>query len=109
MKKVLILDNSDLVRICLRRVLEEEGFKVIEAIDFGDASSKLEIGRFDIVVLDFSYSQLILEQNIEAYIIAFTDNYSDYLSKEATKYGVNAFLKKPIIFAEFKKVIGNVF
>jgi DNA-binding NarL/FixJ family response regulator len=108
MKRVLIVDYSDLVRICIRRVFEENGFIAIEAIDLDDATSKLSIGSFDVVVLDSCFSELLLDKKLEAYVVVLTNDTSNYIVKEFTKYRINTLMKKPVELLELKKVVSDV-
>jgi len=49
---MLIVDDDDRIRELVKQYLEEKGFIVNTAINASDAKKKLEIIKFDILVLD---------------------------------------------------------
>jgi two-component system chemotaxis sensor kinase CheA len=49
---VLVVEDSITTRILLKNILESTGYDVVTAVDGMDACTKLEKGRFDIVISD---------------------------------------------------------
>jgi two-component system chemotaxis sensor kinase CheA len=49
---VLVVEDSITTRTLLKNILESAGYEVVTAVDGMDACSKLEKGRFDIVISD---------------------------------------------------------
>ena len=52
-KRILIVDDQEPVRACLRMMLEMEGHQVTEAGDGAEALTTFTIGQFDLVITDF--------------------------------------------------------
>ncbi len=51
-KSILVVDDDEVMRNALKRILESEGFKVIVASDGLELSKVLESSRFDMILLD---------------------------------------------------------
>ena len=49
---ILVVDDDDRIRELVKEYLEENGFIVTSAKDSVDAKKKLEILKFDILILD---------------------------------------------------------
>ena len=49
---ILVVDDDDRIRELVKQYLEENNFLVTTAIDALDAKKKLEIIKFDILILD---------------------------------------------------------
>ena len=58
MPRVLIVDDSKVVRIMLERLLSEQGFRVVSAEDGVIALKKLEEGNFQLVITDIEMPNL---------------------------------------------------
>jgi two-component system capsular synthesis sensor histidine kinase RcsC len=52
-KRILIVEDEEPLRACLRTMLELEGYQVTEASDGAQALKLFTIGEFDLVVTDF--------------------------------------------------------
>lgn len=53
-KTILIVDDSPSVRVLLADMLEEEGYKVVEAVDGYEAFKMVEYLKFDLIITDLS-------------------------------------------------------
>src|SRR5690242_13475156 len=52
-KRILIVDDEEQLRACLRTMLELEGHHVTEATNGAEAWKLFSIGEFDLVITDF--------------------------------------------------------
>jgi DNA-binding NtrC family response regulator len=52
MARILIIDDDDQFRLMLRRVLEKEGYQVIEAVDGNDGMAQFRRDKTDVVITD---------------------------------------------------------
>jgi len=52
-KRILVVDDQEPVRACLRMMIEMEGHQVTEAGDGAEALTSFTIGQFDLVITDF--------------------------------------------------------
>lgn len=51
-RTILVVDDDEIMRNAMKRILENEGYKVILAIDGLELSKILEISRLDMILLD---------------------------------------------------------
>jgi len=52
-KRILLVEDEELVRACLRMMLELEGHQVTEASNGAEALNLFTLGEFDLVITDF--------------------------------------------------------
>lgn len=52
-KRVLIVEDEEPLRACLRMILELEGYQITEAGNGAEALNLFNIGEFDLVITDF--------------------------------------------------------
>ena len=104
--KVLLVEDLDDSRVMLRRLLEQEGFDVIEACDGAIALESLRKNSCDIVLLDlrlpnidgFQVTRALRAttqfQTIPIIILSALDD--EYTRTEARAAGCNDYVTKPI-------------
>lgn len=107
MAKILIIEDSDSVRISLKNILTPDGHEVVEAVNGLDALSQLENAHdFDVILCDINMPEMngmefIKEQcNHESYsdipTVMCTTESHPRLTQEAKQTGVvRAWLMKP--------------
>jgi two-component system, chemotaxis family, chemotaxis protein CheY len=106
MQEILIVDDSNLSRRILRRILETDGYRVSEAADGFSALEQYSLAKPDLVVLDLTMEEmhgldllsklLQLDPQVRA-IVATADIQA--ITRQLTKdAGAAAFIAKP--FAE---------
>lgn len=98
-------DNPD-NRSLVRRVLNSEGYSVIEAINAKQALEKLEGGEIDLILMDINMPDMdgyILTSKIKAIekfstipIIAVTANVMRGDREKSLQAGCNGYIQKPI-------------
>jgi CheY-like chemotaxis protein len=104
MPRVLIVDDSKVVRIMLERLLSEQGFRVTSAEDGVIALKKLEEGNFQLVITDIEMPNLDgfglisrIKENLKTSlipIIAMTGHSEFHLDIGLCK-DINGFIPKP--------------
>jgi len=52
--QILVVDDEDAVRLLIRRILEEKGYRVVTAADGNEGLAKLDQGGIDLVLLDIN-------------------------------------------------------
>ncbi len=112
---ILVVDDDDRIRELVSKYLEENGFMVTTAKDAIDAKSKIEIVKFDILVLDImmpgesglSLTKFIKKNNpIPIILLTAKGNASDRI--EGLEVGADDYLGKPFEPKELLLRINNI-
>lgn len=101
---IMLVDDSKVVRIRTEKLLSEEGYKIISAVDGIDALSKLDDVMPELIITDIEMPNLDgfglvrnLRNNLKTSdipIIVMTSHVNLHLDIAATE-GINGFLPKP--------------
>ncbi|MEQ8347702.1 MAG: response regulator [Sneathiellaceae bacterium] len=118
MKSCLVVDDSRVIRMVARRILEQFGFQVVEAIDGKEALDACDTAMPDAVLLDWNMPvksgidflrELRQRPGGEHPVVVFctTENDLDHI-QEAMAAGANEYIMKPfdreILEAKFQQV-----
>ena len=103
MAKILIVDDSNLSRRMLRKILEPAGYEVSEAVDGISALENYYLQRPDLVLLDMTMTGMhgldvlsrLLEIDQKAAVIVATADIQNSTRTLAAAGGARAFLTKP--------------
>lgn len=117
MKKVLIVDDQDFLRIFLRKALEKKGFEVVEAAD-GNIAVEM-IGShpdIELLIMDLKMPRMdgkeafriihSLRPTLKCLISAADITREDV--EVLSAMGVNAFLEKPYLLGELYRAISDL-
>ncbi len=106
MKKILVVDDSPIIRKLIGYVLRKKDYTTEEAEDGMDAMEKLSCSEIDLVIVDLNMPNMdgiSFVRNLrngyynpDLPVIMLTTTNDDDLKKEAYDAGVNMFLTKPI-------------
>ncbi|MBI4052389.1 MAG: response regulator [Elusimicrobia bacterium] len=120
MPKVLVVDDSPLMRATIRSMLEENGCEVVgEAVDAKEAVTHFKALNPDLVTLDLILpgdSGLVALRNIrklnpKANVLVVTATGQDQIDKQAISLGARGVLRKPFDLQELntavQKAIGS--
>lgn len=113
MKKVMIVDDSDLVRIQITSFLEGLNCEIIEAENGIEAVSMYKDTKPDLITLDITMPGLngqevlerILKINPDAIVIMLTALDQRALIMDCLKMGAKAYLVKPLNKDEFMETM----
>lgn len=102
-KRMLIVDDDELVLELLQFEMEDLGFDVTIAHDGPDGIAKFSKGKFDIVLTDFKMPEMdgltmvegILGLDESVPIIMLSGFFDSAIEERAQKLGVKAVLEKP--------------
>ena len=118
-KKILVVDDDELVLIALEELLTPCGYEVTTASNGRDALEKLTKGTFDLLILDiimpgmngFELCKKIrgTEQFRTVPIIMLTAKSSPEDKQKGIDAGANLFLPKPIAPQRLLDLIKNAF
>ena len=120
MKKILIVDDSSVVRMSLSFVLKDNGFQVTEAVDGQDGVRKAGAESFDLIITDVNMPNMNGIQLIEKIreggtnkfipILVLTTESGQDMLDEGKKAGATGWIVKPFtnekLLATIRKVIG---
>jgi two-component system chemotaxis response regulator CheY len=105
-KKILIVDDSETIRITVSDTLQKAGFAVVQAIDGVDGLARLAQDVFDLVILDVNMPRLngleMLEKmrddprNLTVPVVMLTTEAHFALIDRAKKLGARGWMIKPV-------------
>jgi two-component system chemotaxis response regulator CheY len=114
--RILIVDDSSLVRLYYRDALERAGFEIDQAINGIEALEKIFAHRFDLVIVDvnmprmdgFSFLRVLRAQapeiaSVPALMISTESAPQDIA--EARSAGANYYLVKPVSDVDLQKYV----
>ncbi|HDS00781.1 MAG TPA: response regulator [candidate division Zixibacteria bacterium] len=111
-KKILVVDDTPVIRRLLCDVLESEGYEIEEAIDGVEALEKIRASKFDLVFCDIHMPR---KNGFDTYIAAreidpsldfiMTDSFPDKLAEKTNEMGAICCLAKPFELDELRKTL----
>ncbi len=120
MAKILIVDDSDVIRSELQGILVKDGYAVTEASSGTEGlKAALEQGPFDLIITDYNMpglngvemcSKIRQDSRFsQVPILVLTTESSTELRKKGQEIGVRAWLVKPINADVISKVLVKLF
>ena len=118
MKKVLVVDDSEFMRMVLKNILKEENYQIIETSDGTEAIEQFKVEKPDLVLLDIIMPKMdgvaVLDSlkkiNSDANVIMITAVGQEQIMEECQKLGAKGYIVKPFdekqVLEEVKKVLG---
>ncbi|MCK4857951.1 MAG: response regulator [candidate division Zixibacteria bacterium] len=111
-EKILVVDDSEIIRGLLAEVLREDGYQVDMACNGVEAIEMLEQDNYDLVFCDVHMprqnglvtARRILQLAPQTKIV-MTDSYPDTLAKEAQKEGALGCICKPFDLGELRSLL----
>ncbi|MBW2146793.1 MAG: response regulator [Deltaproteobacteria bacterium] len=105
-KKILVVDDDDLVLIALTELLKPKDYEVTTALNGPEALGLLSRERFDLIILDIIMPEMSglevcrkvrdMEDYRDVPIIMLTAKSADEDREQGMEAGANLFLSKPI-------------
>ncbi|MFZ0928539.1 MAG: ATP-binding protein [Syntrophobacteraceae bacterium] len=122
-KRILVMEDEEMLRDLIQTMLEHLGYEVDTALDGEGAvelySEALDAGRdYDAVILDLTVKvgmdgreaiHKLLYLNPEIRAIVSSGNASDPIMHDYTSYGFRDVLKKPYDLEDLREALGRVF
>ncbi|MBA3534917.1 MAG: response regulator [Ardenticatenales bacterium] len=118
MTKVMVVDDTQFIRMRLVKLLGEHGYEVVEAEDGVQAISVYQKNRPDVVLMDITMPHKnglealteIIQWDSGAKVIMLTALGQEWMVYEAFKHGAKDFLLKPYnserLVETLQKVLG---
>lgn len=115
-KKVLVIDDEEILRMLISDTLSFEGYSVEEARDGEEGFEKAATGRFDVILLDYMMPKLtgpeVLERlqplNLGIPIIMLTAKAQQSDKDLAAHLGADYFMPKPFSPSELVTLVKQV-
>ncbi|HZB90343.1 MAG TPA: response regulator [Stellaceae bacterium] len=114
---ILVVDDDEVMRDLLRRVLERSGFNVVTASDGRDGVESLRRHSVDVTITDIvmpvmdgieMIRSLVTEQpDIRIIAVSGVDEWDNHL-KTAQRLGAKAVLRKPVSSQELVSTVRRV-
>jgi DNA-binding response OmpR family regulator len=109
---VLLVEDDDHLRRCLRKILEKENCRVEEAPTLDEAVRQATARDFDLIITDYqlgrsgnglSLMKHLTEKGSRVPVIFMSGMRNRWLEPAARDLGVFAYLKKPFAIDSFKE------
>lgn len=111
-KKILVVDDTPVIRRLLCEVLISEGFETEEAVDGMEAIEKIKNQKYDLVFCDIhmprknGFDTFMAAREIDPNLsFIMTDSFPDKLAEKTNKMGALCCLAKPFELEELRKTI----
>jgi two-component system chemotaxis response regulator CheY len=114
--KILLVDDSGLARRSVRRILESEGYEIVEAEDGMSALERYFLEKPDLVLLDLVMRGMpgldvlkkLQEMDAHARVVVVSADIQDSSKQMAESGGASGFVTKPVDRGEILKVVADV-
>ena len=111
--KILITDDAAFMRMMIRRILEPEGYEIVEAVNGEDMLLKYEEHKPDVVTLDITMQKMdgltaikqLKSRHPESRVIMCSAMGQKVMVMDAMKSGADDFIVKPF---EKEKVLESI-
>ncbi len=116
MKRILIVEDEEMVRELTKSFAEKIGYQVIEAFNGQDGLQKFDQdNNFDLILVDILMPVMDgvkfiikVRQKYSGPIIVMSAHTGKYTGEDITKAGANYFLPKPFRFENFESAVNSV-
>lgn len=112
MSKILVVEDEDIIRSALKRLLERHSFDVSEAASVDEALSLLKSGQFDLVISDLRLPKApgtdLIEQTGGTPVLIMTSYASLRSAVDAMKLGAVDYIAKPFDHEEMLETVNRI-
>ena len=116
-KKILVVDDDELVLIALSELLKPKGYEVVTALNGPTALNLLSRDRVDLIILDIIMPEMsglevcrkirAMENYQDVPIMMLTAKSADEDKQQGMEAGANLFLPKPISPQRLIQLVDN--
>ncbi len=114
-KRLLIIDDEDIVLKSCERILRNESYIIDTAYSGEDGLKKINEQKYDLVITDLMMPGMsgmdvlktVKDENIDVTVVIFTGYATAETAREALKMGAFDYIPKPFTPEEFRDVIHN--
>ena len=109
-KRILLVDDEEPLRACVRMMLELDGHQVTEATNGAEALSLFRLGEFDLVITDFEMpvmegNELALSLKLLAPSLPILMITASEKARGDAENPVDALLNKPVTLNELRSAV----
>ncbi|SDO51527.1 response regulator transcription factor [Alkalicoccus daliensis] len=117
MKRILVADDEEILRMLIVDTLEDLGYEIEEAENGEEALTKLQAENYDLVILDYMMPGKTGMEVLQAlssdikentYIIMLTAKAQDQDKQRALSEGASYFVAKPFSPQELESLVGGI-
>jgi len=113
MKKILVVDDEESVRIILKQMLEQGGYSAEVASDGAEALDKLKADNYHMIITDINMPGMdgveLLKKSKELFpklpVIFVTGFGKDKIILQAMKLGLSNYIEKPFKMDDVLKIV----
>ncbi len=114
--KILIVDDLKEVQVTMRRHFEAHGFEVDCASELEEAEALLSVNKYSVMITDLQLTPVRSNEGLEVVKTAFHESpdtkvimltayTTDAVEKEAARYGISSFLRKPVSLSLLRRTV----
>jgi two-component system chemotaxis response regulator CheY len=116
MAKILIVDDAEFLRVRLNKILDTEGYEVVQAENGSKAVATYKAARPDVVLMDVTMPEMdglaalkeIVSFDPQAKVVMLTALGQESVVLEAVKSGARDFIVKPFEHDRVMKAISKL-
>jgi two-component system chemotaxis response regulator CheY len=117
MKRILIVDDAEFIRLTLKKMLEANGFEVVgQAADGVDAVAKYKLFKPDLVTMDITMPKMdglealaeIMSYDSNAKVVMLSALGQENIVKRTIVFGAKTFIVKPFKEEHVVKTLNTV-
>ena len=113
---ILIVEDEEIHRLLLRRVLENNGYVILDAANGAEGLEVLRTLKIDLAIVDLEmpvmngmeFTKWVKDINPNFPMIIVTGHASNFSPHDILAADVEAFLQKPIVTDELIRIIENI-
>ncbi|MDF1545013.1 MAG: response regulator [bacterium] len=110
---ILIVDDEEMMRALIEKILVREGYQITTAVDGRDALEKLEAEQFQMIISDmkmphidgFELLKAVKQEYPETSVIIMTAYGDTYSVKDALLLGADEYITKPFKSHEITLIV----
>ncbi len=114
--KILIVDDLQEVLVTMRRHFEAHGFQVDCATELEEAEALLGANKYSVLITDLQLTPVRSNEGLaivrhahhespETRVIMLTAYTTEEVEREANRYGIASFLKKPVSLSLLRRKV----
>jgi CheY-like chemotaxis protein len=113
---ILVVEDEDIHRLILKRVLENNGYVVLDATNGAEGLEVMRTLKVDLAIVDLEMSVMdgmeftkwVKEINPNFPVIIVTAHATNYSPQNILAANVEAFIQKPIVTDELLRIVEHI-